>query len=82
MVSLTSGIDHQTRMETHNALWVCNFERYQNLLVINIQEIDALIGLLPLNSTEFFILEDLGNTVATALVGNAEEGEEGSNLMT
>lgn len=82
MISLTSGIDHMTRIETHNALWLCSFERYQNLLVVNIQDIEALIALLPYANTEYFIMEDLGNSVATALAGYAEQGEEDGALIS
>lgn len=78
MVSLTSGIDHNTRLETHNALWLCQHERYSNLLIVDFHEIDALIGLLPYNETEYFILEDLGNPVATALAGPAEQRDDES----
>lgn len=75
MISLTSAFDTQTRKDTFDVLWICKHQRYENLLVVDVQNIDSLVALLPYSSGEYFLMEDLGNSVATTLAGSDEPGE-------
>lgn len=75
MVSLTSAFDEDARKETFDVLWLCKLERYSNLFVVDVQNIDSLVALLPYSNSEYFLMEDLGNSVATSLAGYGEQGE-------
>lgn len=76
MISLTSGFDPQARAETSNVLWICRLARYEKLIVVDIHDIESLVALLPYGTNgEFFLMEDLGSSVASALAGDGEDGD-------
>ncbi|KAF7761992.1 hypothetical protein Agabi119p4_9984 [Agaricus bisporus var. burnettii] len=76
MISLTTAFDQEIRSGTHDVLWVCGFTRYESLLVVNVDCIDSLVALLPLSDGEYFLMEDLGNSVATSLAGSTNDDNE------
>lgn len=74
MISLTSGFDPQARAETFNVLWICRLARYEKLIVVDVHNIESLVALLPYgNNGEFFLMEDLGNSVVSALAGRGDD---------
>lgn len=62
MVSLASVPDTQTLAKSLNVLWTVTHTRYEQVEVVEVEEIDSMVAFLPLSDTndaKFFILEEI-----------------------